>query len=39
MIQRYNKIIFEMIDLETAEIVWSNMYELSKAAQDDNIYR
>jgi len=39
MIQRYNQIVFEMVDLETAEIVWSGIYEFSKAAQDDIIYR
>ena len=39
MIQRYNQIIFEMVDLETAEIVWSGIYEISKIAQDDIIYR
>jgi len=39
MIQRYNQIVFEMVDLETAEIVWSGIYEMSKAAQDDVIYR
>jgi penicillin-binding protein activator len=39
MIQRYNQVIFEMVDLETAQIVWSGIYEMSKAAQDDIIYR
>lgn len=39
MIQRYNQIIFEMVDLETAQIIWSGIYEFSKAAQDDIIYR
>ena len=39
MIQRYNQIIFEMVNLETAQIVWSGIYEMSKAAQDDIIYR
>jgi hypothetical protein len=39
MMQRYNQIIFEMVDLETSEIVWSGMYEFAKAAQDDIIYR
>ncbi len=36
---RYHQIIFEMIDLETSEIVWSNLYEFRKIAQDDIIYR
>lgn len=39
MISRYNQITFEMIDLETSEIIWSGIYEFSKAAQDDIIYR
>lgn len=39
MAERYNLIIFEMVDLETSEIVWSGSYEFSKAAQDDIIYR
>lgn len=39
MMQRYNQIIFEMVDQETAEIVWSGIYEFAKAAQDDIIYR
>ena len=37
--QRYSQIVFEMVDLETAEIVWSGIYEFAKAAQDDIIYR
>ncbi|CAA7619462.1 conserved exported hypothetical protein [Candidatus Terasakiella magnetica] len=39
IVQRYNQIVFEMVDLESAEIVWSGMYEFAKAAQDDIIYR
>ena len=39
MMQRYSQIIFEMVDLETSEIVWSGIYEFAKAAQDDVIYR
>jgi PBP1b-binding outer membrane lipoprotein LpoB len=39
MIQRSHQIIFEMVNLETAQIIWSGMYEMSKAAQDDIIYR
>lgn len=39
MMSRYSQIIFEMTDLETAEIVWSGIYEFSKAAADDVIYR
>lgn len=39
MMSRYSQIIFEMADLETGEIVWSGIYEFSKAAADDVIYR
>jgi hypothetical protein len=39
MAQRYNQIIFEMVDLESSEIIWSGIYEFAKAAQDDIIYR
>jgi len=38
-ISRYNQITFEMIDLETGQIVWSGIYEFLKTAQDDVIYR
>jgi PBP1b-binding outer membrane lipoprotein LpoB len=37
--QRYNQITFEMLDLEYGTLVWSNIYEFRKAAQDDVIYR
>ena len=39
MTARYHQIIFEMVDLETTEIVWGGIYEFRKAAQDDVIYR
>ncbi|MBY0432459.1 MAG: penicillin-binding protein activator LpoB [Rhodospirillales bacterium] len=39
MVQRYNQITFEMVDLETSEIIWSGIYEFAKAAQDDVVYR
>jgi len=39
IVQRYNQITFEMVDLETSEIVWSGMYEFSRAAADNVIYR
>jgi len=39
MMQRYTQITFEMVDLERGVIVWSGMYELSKAAADDVVYR
>lgn len=39
LVQRYNQIVFEMVDLETSEIVWSGMYEFARAAADDVVYR
>lgn len=36
---RYNQITFEMVNLETGEIVWGGIYEFLKTAQDDVIYR
>lgn len=39
MVQRYTQISFEMTDLETGEIVWSGIYEFSRAGADDVIYR
>jgi hypothetical protein len=35
----YQQITFEMIDLETSEIVWTGIYEFGKEAQDDIVYR
>jgi hypothetical protein len=34
----YNQISFEMVDLETDEIVWTNLYEFRKSGQDDVVY-
>jgi PBP1b-binding outer membrane lipoprotein LpoB len=39
MTQRYNQITFEMLDLESGEIIWSNNYEFQKAGGDDAVYR
>ena len=39
LIQRFTQITFEMFDLESGEIVWSGMYEISRAAADDVVYR
>lgn len=39
MQQRYTQIIFEMVDLESSQIVWSGIYEFARAAADDVIYR
>lgn len=39
IVQRYNQVTFEMVDLESGEIVWSGMYEFSRAGADNVIYR
>lgn len=39
MIERYNQITFEMVDLESGAIVWSGQYEFERAAADDVMYR
>jgi len=39
MMSLYHVITFEVVDLETGEIVWTGMYEFKKTAQDDVIYR
>jgi PBP1b-binding outer membrane lipoprotein LpoB len=39
MMQRYNQVSFEMVDLESGEIVWSGLYEFARAAADDVVYR
>jgi penicillin-binding protein activator len=39
MVQRYNQIVFEMVDLERGTIVWSGIYEFARATQDDIVYR
>lgn len=39
MAQRYTQITFEMVDLESGQIVWSGLYDMSRAAADDVIYR
>jgi curli biogenesis system outer membrane secretion channel CsgG len=39
LMQRYTQISFEMTDLESSEIIWSGIYEFSRAAADDVIYR
>lgn len=33
------QIAYELIDLKTSEIVWSNFYEVKKVGADDTIYR
>lgn len=39
LIQRYNQVAVEMIDLETSEIVWTGLYNVARAGADDVIYR
>ena len=39
MIERTHQITFEMVNLQNGQIIWSNYYDLRKAAQDDIIYR
>jgi len=39
MMQRYNQISFEMLDVETGEIVWGGLYEFVRQAADDVVYR
>lgn len=39
LMQRYNQVIFEMVDLETGVIVWSGIYEFARVAADDIVYR
>jgi PBP1b-binding outer membrane lipoprotein LpoB len=38
-IQRFTQIIFEMMDLESGVIVWSNEYTFARAGQDNVVYR
>jgi hypothetical protein len=37
--QKYNQIVFELFDAETGVVVWSNLYEFTRASGDDVIYR
>lgn len=39
MVQRMTQIFFKLVDVESGEVVWSNMYEMNRAAADDVIYR
>lgn len=38
-VSRYHQITFELIDTELGTIVWANIYEFKKEAQDDILYR
>ncbi len=39
LIEQYNLITFEMVDLDRGTIIWNNNYEFSAASADDVIYR
>jgi PBP1b-binding outer membrane lipoprotein LpoB len=39
MVQRYMQISFELVEVETGELVWSGIYEFQRAAADDVVYR
>lgn len=39
MVQSYVQVSFEMTDLESGELVWTGLYEFSRAAADDVVYR
>lgn len=39
LVQRYSQITFEMTDAESGRIIWSGLYEFSRAAADDVVYR
>jgi hypothetical protein len=36
---RYSMYTFEMLDLESGELIWSNLYEFKKENRDDVVYR
>lgn len=36
---RYTQITFELVDLMSGAILWSNMYEFKKTGRDDAVYR
>lgn len=38
-IQRFTQITFELVDLESGAITWSNSYDVARAAVDDVVYR
>lgn len=39
VMQRFTQITFELVDLESGAIAWSNSYEIARAAIDDVVYR
>ncbi|WP_296717392.1 penicillin-binding protein activator LpoB [Erythrobacter sp.] len=38
-VQRFTQITFELVDLESGAIAWSNSYDVARAATDDVTYR
>ena len=39
MQQRFTQITFEMVDLESGILIWTNIYDFTKAAADSVTYR
>lgn len=39
MQQRYSQFVFELVDVETSNIVWTGIYEVERAGADDVVYR
>ncbi len=39
MQQRYSQFVFELVDVETSNIVWTGLYEVERAGADDVVYR
>jgi hypothetical protein len=39
LVQRYTQITLQLVDLETGQLVWEDMYEIARAAADDVVYR
>lgn len=36
---RYTQVLFELTDLETGVLVWTNQYEMGKRSKNDEVYR
>lgn len=39
MQQRYSQFVFELVDVESSNIVWTGIYEVERAGADDVVYR